>query len=693
MLRERLQRICELCILLLLAFTILWKGGKSLESTWLLALVAGLCVLTQYWFQRKREIVSDQRLGVLILLFLAWTALSYVFSTTRNYGLDEVVRDSALGLLFLWHLRRRETATKEGQSFEERFLRLLSRVALVSCVIGFFIYVFQPVNRFVGTFFDWRFHTDYWPNAAAQFLLLAWPIVLLTARPAAVGRGESFRLKLPRSQLLALPLKYLLPLLPTGFILGCLFLTFSRGGVIAFLGQIVLLTVLLLFRRGTEHKLTIHLAKLAATLVIGILVFFCINALRSPIYPVESVQQKVTFTSAEGSSSASERLSFWISALQLSREKPVFGFGPGSFRFVQPHSQEGVLVTSDHPHNVFLKLSSERGIPAVIFFTAILFLLFSKGLRSVLRGKRLSFFNDSLRLGSPLLFIALAGVLAHNLIDFNLQFVGIAFPLFLTASFLVREEEISKVKGPAKKESQLLRHITALFALFLLLVATREGWYLVTSSLGRHAEVRRDGATALHWYEQSRNEWFTRDLDLSRANLHLEEGNFEEAEAAIRTYLQKNVEDARAWNLLGRTLVTLERLGEAIEAYKTAFTYGSWNDLSISNGLLQTLLAETYTQPTTDAAADSTHLPLHPDLEIFVPEIEKRVLAFTKAIEQNLHFVALSPNPEEAVQILITLSVLTPEKAPEFEIAIESIERETFEERERWKMKTPGFLW
>src|SRR3989344_150714 len=322
----------------------------------------------------------------------------------------------------------------------------------------------------------------------------------------------------------------------------------------------------------------------------------------------------------------------------------------------------------------------------MIFYAAFLFLLFSKGLRTVLRGKRLSFFGDSLRLGSPLLFIALAGVIAHNLIDFNLQFVGIAFPFFLIGNFLVREQNTSKMKSP-------IRHITALFAVLLLLVATREGWYLVTSSLGRHAEARRDGATALHWYEQSRNEWFTRDLDLSRANLHLEGGNFEEAEAALRTYLQKNASDARAWNLLGRTLVTLERYPEAIDAFETAFAYGGWNDLSISNGLLQALLAETYTQETSDAAADSTHLVLHPDLQSFVPEIEKRVLAFAKAIEGNLHFVALSPNPEEAVQILITLSVLSPEKAPVYQMTIDSIERETAEERERWTAKTPGFLW
>ncbi len=664
----------------------LWKGGKTLESTWLLAGVAGICTLVQYFARspafakatagRQRSEIRDQRIGILVLLFIVWTALSYAFSETLNYGLDEVLREGALGLLFLWYLHRGEEVSRGEQTFEEQFFRLLSRITLISCIVGIFLYLFQPVSRFVGTFFDWRFHTDYWPNAAAEFLLLTWPIVLLT--------GETLRIRLPRARLLSAPLKHILPLLPTGFVLGCLFLTFSRGAITAFIGQIALLTILLLQRKGTEHKLRLHLSRIAASLLIGFLVFSGINALRSPLYPVESVQRKITFTAAEGSSSVSERASFWKQALRLTAERPVFGWGPGSFRFVQPHLQESVLATSDHPHNIFLKLSTERGIVAATLFAFLLFLIFTEGIHTVLRGKRLSISADSLRLGSPLLLIALAGVLAHNLIDFNLQFVGIALPFWLMLGMLLRTEE--------KKPSYSLP-LTALIAALLLLVAFREGIYLLTSSIGRHAEARGDGAMALEWYEKSQNEWFTRDLDLSSANLYLEVGNFEEAEALLRTYLQKNAQDARGWKLLGTLLATLESWPEAIEAYEKAFAYGGWNDLSISHGLLQALLAETYMQPTSDAAADSTHLPLHPDLETYVPAIETRVLAFARAIEQNLHFAALSPNPEEAANILITLSVLSPERAREYRATMESIEREALEERERWKAREPGWLW
>ena len=130
-----------------------------------------------------------------------------------------------------------------------------------------------------------------------------------------------------------------------------------------------------------------------------------------------------------------------------------------------------------------------------------------------------------------------------------------------------------------------------------------------------------------------------------------------------------------------------------IESYERAFEYGGWNDLSISRGFLESLLAETYTQPTSDAAADSTHLPLHPRIREVAPLIEKRVKAFAGAIASNLHFVALSPNPEEAIKILITLSVIYPEKAEEYKILIEDIDKHSKEERQKIKARMPGWLW
>jgi hypothetical protein len=61
--RTFFQHLCEWAILAFLSFAILWKGGKSLESTWILLGVGAFVILITYlWLRpvsrmRKRNAV------------------------------------------------------------------------------------------------------------------------------------------------------------------------------------------------------------------------------------------------------------------------------------------------------------------------------------------------------------------------------------------------------------------------------------------------------------------------------------------------------------------------------------------------------------------------------------------------------------------------------------------------------------
>jgi tetratricopeptide (TPR) repeat protein len=688
---KRSAEFCEIGILSLLSLAVLWKGGKTLESTWLLVGVGCICTLL---FRRHKTQEAGHKhdlLWLFVILLIVWTGLSYAFSSTLNYGLDEVLRTGGLGLIFLWYIGRKtqDTGHRTQEAFENRFFTLITFLVTISCLTGLAVYIFQPVNRFVGTFFDWRFHTDYWPNASAQFLLITWPITLLKDWSIDL---KKFHFKKRKYDKAFHAFRPLLRYIPTGLALGCLLLTFSRGAIIAFIGQVALLTILIFKRQGTVKNMQLPLRRMATALLIGLLIFISINELRSVIHPVQTVIEKVTFQASEGKSSISERADFWNQALNLTMEKPLFGWGPYSFRFVQPRLQNEVLATSDHPHNVFLKLSMERGIIALIAFAAILFFVIRSGIKLTLSGKRLNASTDHARLGYALLTVAIAGAIAHNLIDYNLQFIGIALPFWIVMAILVchaGNNQNDKFKISHRYKSL----VTNLVAIILLVIAFGEGMFLVTSSRGRHAEARGDYKEALNWYEESEGEWFTRDLNLSQTHLYLNSENIESAKKSLSSYFKKNSEDARAWKLQGDiNMIEAENI-KSIESYEKAFEYGGWNDLSISSGLLESLLAETYTQPTSDAAADSQRLPLNPRIPEVAPLIEKRVKAFAGAIAKNLHFIALSPNPEEAIKILITLSVIYPEKSEEYKILIDDIDTHTKEERGRIKSRMPGWLW
>ena len=645
-------------VLFFVAFAVLWKGGKSLETTWLLVPLAWLAAFTA--LRRKPQRDVPLWLWAIGIMFILWTALSYLKSQTSNYGLDEVLRDSSLLLLFFWAARHGPRENKIF--FDERLLRTLAYVTIAACVIGLLVYVLQPVNRMVGPFFDFRFHTDYWPNAWAEFLLLGWPAVFFWSQRLKLSWvPQDWQLSLPRTLFLSLPIASLL-------------LTYSRGAIIAFAGQIILFALLRL-RVGWRPRLKNTVLREAGLLLLLIVLFFgAANLLRSQLHEVESVADKITFSADEGTSSVSERQQFWVQSLQLAQEKPLFGWGPYSFRFVQPRLQTGVLATSDHPHNVFLKLLMERGVPAALLW--IFFIGAIMGWYLVTSSTRTSgkdeVTRDEAQTSSRVAVIAVAGVLAHNSIDYNLQFVGIALPFWLLLGVLASDMRPIAHHVPAR----LQFGFEALVASVLLLVVIIEGGYLVTSSLGRHAEARGDAETALAWYDRSRNERFSRDMQLSRAQLLLAAGKQPEALAAVDLYLDQNEADGRVWKLLGEVCLAGRDYACALDAYEKAYEINRYNDMSVTLANIE--LFEKLGITETEARK---------------PEYDALLRAFGEAIEHNRHFIALSPNAEAAISMSQKLAELFPEEEPRYILVGASVQRAAERERAKFAARRPGFLW
>lgn len=628
MLTAILSQLTPPILLFLIGFSVLWKGGKSLEMTWLLVLIAGFAAFV--WWSRKTGSggLSGRQQAVwwLLLAFFLWSVGSFLLSSTQNYGLDELLRDGACTLLFF--------AAQRGQ-LEQPFLRrccsVLAIAGLIACGVGLAVYIFQPVDRFVGTFFDHRFHTDYWPNAWAEFLLLAWPAGLL----ALSNRQKGLKTDLLRAGAL-------------GILIACLLLSYSRGALIAFAGQLGLLMVLSIpsWRRFSGEAVSLA-RTIGIGAIIAIALFFGTNQLRSNFYPVQSVADKVTFTAAEGTSSIDERSQFWDQSWQLAQEKPWFGWGPYSFRFVQPRLQRHVLATSDHPHNVFLKLAMERGIPAAALFTLFLLLILVPALWQ--RSKLL-----------PL--IAVAGVLAHNLIDFNLQFVGIALPFWLFLGFLASDAPI-----PTSRDLPVRRILEILLAAVLLIVAILEGRYLVLSSFGRHAEAAGQLEEAQEWYEPSKGQIFSRDLHLSRANLG--------QSFAIEDYLRVNKEDARAWAIDAEVARAAGNPQRQLESAQKAFESGAYNYVSVVLGMINAL-----------QAADA-------DLSAWQSRLDALFDSYASALMANIHFIDLSQNADDFGIWAERMETLYPERTQHYRSTAEKVEAHVAEERSRFAARPPGRLW
>ncbi|MDB4978036.1 MAG: hypothetical protein JWM56_222 [Candidatus Peribacteria bacterium] len=653
--------VADALLLFLLTFTILWKGGKSLESTWLLVFVAGFCVLS-YWEHHRRK-KDNYTLGVSPLvwwsgvLFIVWTVCSFYFSTTRNYGFDEVIRDTALILLLYIIARRKPDDASRNHITGRHIVWLIAILSVLACEIGVAVYVFQPVNRFVGTFFDYRFTTDYWPNAWAEFLLLAWPAVL--------WRFNYAKIRFAR-------IGWFLGL---GFVFGCMLLSYSRGALLALFGQLFIFGAFaLMAKQKEEHSFVAqlrHWFKKSAPIkgyvyllipVLAVSIFLIVNGLRSQFFAVQDVGQKITFTAAEGASSKTERSQFWRQAAHLSLEKPLFGWGPYSFRFLQPYKQEGILETADHPHNVFLKIAMERGYPALLLY--LLFLggiLIPAGRRIIRRGTLLDTHTLS--------FIAVLGVLAHNLIDYNLQFVGVSLPLTFLLGILAASDRAYVF--PQKK---VVRVVEIVMACVLLIVTISEGRYLFLSSLGRHAESVGNTQAALTWYTAASHELFSRDLLLSQAELYAEIGDMTAAQKALRAYHLVNAWDYRWAKLAGLLAYENGDNARARELLTQAYAAGKYNDISIVKPLLQSSIALGKPAFTQD-------------------ELEKLLSTYHTAIQNNAHYISLSPNVEAFIDLATYVADVYPDASLALVSEIDDVRNKAREARSQLSAHKPGLLW
>lgn len=677
-------RLGEWAVLILLALSILWKGGKSLEMTWLLAGLVSMLTIIQWIARGNRRRDGDRLLEMkqgmsshraevpfglwaVALAYAVWAIFSYAFSETKNYGVDEVLRSASFMLLFLWVAR--EQIEGESEGMRRWFPTVMTGSAAAAVLIGIAVYALQPVNRFVGTFFDYRFATDYWPNAWAQFLLLAWPMAALLCWRQADERRRRVLLGM------------------VSVILAALFLSYSRGAMLAFIGQCAMLLTLfgavvmrdMRYRRMLRQIIRSFALKSCVVLVAAVVLFAGANRLRSSFHPVQSVSEKLTFTAAEGTSSINERAQFWEQASTLARQMPLLGWGPYSFRFVQPQFMEHVRATSDHPHNVLLKLSMERGYIAAILFASLYGIVIGLAAFSFFTTRKAnSPGRDAFAIAS---LGAVTGLLLHNFIDFNLQFTAIGIACTVLLGMLVSPSapmhanvSISFRRWRIRK---VLSRLEMLLAVLLLFCALWEGVFLVTSSFGRHAMAGGDTATALRWFERSHAGLFSRDLYLSEAQIFMEDEQYDRTLAALDTYRALNPHDARGWKLRGDLFLRTDRNEEALAALEEAYARGRYTDAGIMRMLLEAV------QRTQDEAASAARKL----------EFDALFSAYAQAVERNTHFIALSHDVEELQEISRLLSALYPVDAQRYEAISRSAVEHAEEERTRLKARAPGMLW
>lgn len=260
------------------------------------------------------------------------------------------------------------------------FIPIITASAVATCIYGWILWLGNGSLHYQIT------STFGLHNAYAGYLLLAWPV-------AAIGATQAKK-----------PLHGWLYCGATLYLLATLVLTYSRASWVVMGLQIVALLGYAWWAKTRGPEIPRLAAALGASVVVLLVGLMALVPVRQALASITNF----------GGYSMQGRLRYWEAALEIFREHPLLGVGPGNFAYVYPQYQRDFVYYSVDPHSWPLQLLCELGLVGLVVAGAVLagFFLWAK----LLLAKRTG------GLVSGLIVAAVGGSMLHAAFDFDYTF-------------------------------------------------------------------------------------------------------------------------------------------------------------------------------------------------------------------------------------------------------------------------------
>lgn len=229
-----------------------------------------------------------------------------------------------------------------------------------------------------------------------------------------------------------LPLLTLFTLIPV----GALFLSASRGGLMSFIAQLVLLGLVVVLRQREKKEL----AAAAIVLVLG-------GILVSWLGIGRAMERFASYKSLEVGET--RRVEMLHGTWRIFLDHPYAGTGLGTLQEVFPLHEtlyDGLVV--NHSHNDYAESLAETGIAGGLCWLAFLILLFWRSWKNIAqdRDKR----NLAYHAGA---LVACSGLLVHATVDFNFHIPSNAL-IFLLQAALATSSLSAPVSAPRSEQQR-----------------------------------------------------------------------------------------------------------------------------------------------------------------------------------------------------------------------------------------------
>ncbi len=236
-------------------------------------------------------------------------------------------------------------------------------------------------------------------------------------------------------------------------VLTGLYLSYSRA---AWLSLVIAIAVYVLMRLRIRFRTVAIVSIIGAALILtfadDVMYKLNKNDTESSKNLVEHLQ---SMTNISSDASNVERINRWTSAIAMFKQKPLLGWGPGTYQFQYApfqYSKYRTIITTDagdggNAHSEYLGLLSEEGIPGTLILCILIACCLATGMKLYHRSEGQSF----RRLLCCVCVLALISYFTHGFMNNFLDTEKLAAPVFGVMGILAAEDARSKTEKQEAK--------------------------------------------------------------------------------------------------------------------------------------------------------------------------------------------------------------------------------------------------
>jgi O-antigen ligase len=276
-----------------------------------------------------------------------------------------------------------------------------------------------------------------------------------------------------------------------------------------------------------------------------------------------------------------ERIAIWKKTLALIKDHPATGVGPGNWKLIIPSygtkglAWAGGYYVPDRPHNVYLLITAETGIPGFIFYFAVWIWIAWVAIKVIRKPV-----NEDRRILNILMLSGLAAFATDAMFSFPNERMEHSLYLLLMGGIILGS--YCNLSDPAKEKKQsLLKPL-----LLAMLVVTAFNLFLGIKKNNFEVHMNRAHAfdklgqyrNVIDEVEKGKSSWVTIDqigkpLELYSCLAWKELKDYNKAlqEAALATKYNPN--SALVYNNTGTIYTDMKEYDKAIEAYRKALKF------------------------------------------------------------------------------------------------------------------------